>query len=95
MPERQRERIVNSRAAIAEYQRTLAGYLWEVAGIDNLAIAPFYLLATEGKTYWDRDYLWHMETLATLAEADKLFRCTAHRVVDMLDEQATQAATAW
>jgi len=90
-----RAQASSSLAALARYQQTLAGYLWEVAEIDKIAIAPFHLLATEGKTYFDRDHLWHLETLSALAEADSLFRRTKFRAVDVLDEQAMQAATAW
>jgi len=90
-----RTQASSSLAAITRYQQTLAGYLWEVVDIDKIAIAPFHLLATEGKNYFERDHLWHLETLATLPEADSLFRRTKYRVVDVLDEQAMQAATEW
>jgi protein phosphatase len=90
-----RAQASSSLAAIAQYQKTITGYLWEVAGIDKISIAPFHLLATEGKTYFDRDHLWHLETLAALAEADSLFRRTKYQVVDVLDEKAMQAATDW
>jgi protein phosphatase len=89
------EQIATSRSAIARYQQTIAGYLWEVAEIDKIALAPFHLLATEGKTYFDRDHLWHLETLSALAGADSLFRRTAFRVVDVLDEKAMGAAADW
>jgi protein phosphatase len=85
----------SSLATIARYQQTIAGYLWEVADIDKIAFAPFHLLATEGKTYFDREHLWHLETLAALAESDSLFRRTKYQVVDVLDEKAMQAATDW
>jgi protein phosphatase len=90
-----REQAGASLASIALYQQTIAGYLWEVAEIDKIAIAPFHLLATEGKTYFDRDHLWHLETLAALADADSLFRRTKFQVVDVLDEKVMQAATGW
>jgi protein phosphatase len=87
--------VGGSLAAIASYQQTIAGYLWEVADIDKIATAPFHLLATEGKTYFDRDHLWHLETLSALADADSLFRRTNYRAVDVLDEQTMRAATHW
>jgi protein phosphatase len=90
-----REQAGASLASIARYQQTIAGYLWEVAEIDKIAIAPFHLLATEGKTYFDRDHLWHLETLAVMADADSLFRRTKYQVVDVLDEKVMQAATDW
>ncbi len=85
----------SSLAAIARYQQTIAGYLWEAAEIDKIAFAPFHLLATEGKIYFDRDHLWHLETLSALADADELFRRTKHQVIDVLDKKALQAATDW
>lgn len=90
-----RGQVDASLASIARYQQTIAGYLWEVADIDKIAIAPFHLLATEGKTFFDRDHLWHLETLSALAEADSLFRRTKFQVVDVLDEKAMHAATDW
>jgi protein phosphatase len=90
-----RTQVSSSLAGLARYQQTIAGYLWDVAEIDKIAIAPFQLLATEGKTYFDRDHLWHLETLSALAEADSLFRRTKFRDVDVLDEQAMQSATDW
>jgi protein phosphatase len=90
-----RDQVAASQEAIARYRKTIAGYLWEVAEIDKIAMAPFHLLATEGKTYFDRDHLWHLETLSALAEADALFRRTQYRVVDVLDEQAMREATEW
>jgi polynucleotide kinase-phosphatase len=90
-----RARASSSLSEIARYQQTIAGYLWEVADIDTIAIAPFHLLATEGETYFDREHLWHLETLSALADADGLFRRTKFQVADVLDEKAMQTATDW
>ena len=64
--------------------------------LDDLKLAPFHLLATEGRTYFDRDHAWHMETLRTLALADPgLLRATPYRVVPLADAAETDAAIQW
>src|SRR5262249_6248146 len=57
---------------------------------------PFHLLATEGRVHVDRDHVWHMETLARLADADpSLFVATSFRVVDVTDAADEASSTAW
>ena len=64
--------------------------------LDDLKLAPFHLLATEGKTYFDRDHAWHMETLRTLALADPgLLRATPYRVVPLQNPAEVEAAIQW
>ncbi len=60
-----------------------------------MRVAPFHLLASEGKTYLDRPHTWHMEELARLAAGDPLFLATAYREVALDDPDACAAATDW
>jgi protein phosphatase len=77
---------------IAAYRR----YCWSVQSLDDLKLAPFHLLASEGRVYFDRDHLWHMETLAALCAADpQLLLATKHRRVDLVDAVSQQDAIAW
>ena len=39
-------------------------YCWPVDSLTDLKLAPFHLLATEGRVHADKDHAWHMETLA-------------------------------
>ena len=39
-------------------------YCWPVEPLDDLKLAPFHLLATEGHVHTDKNHVWHMETLA-------------------------------
>ena len=39
--------------------------------LDGVKLAPFHLLASEGRVHTDRDHVWHMDTLARLAAADR------------------------
>ncbi|MCW3051515.1 MAG: putative phosphatase, partial [Chthonomonadales bacterium] len=72
-----------------------AHYCWEVQGLQGIKIAPFHLLATEGKTYFDQDHLWHMQALARLAEQSDLLMATDYLLVNTGDEESVAAGTRW
>ena len=91
MLERQRERAVRAGRYVEAYGR----YCWPVKSIDDLRLAPFHLLASEGKVHVDKDHLWHMRTLAKLAEAGGPLMATAHRVVDVSDPASVEEGVAW
>ena len=89
-------RTTARREAATDYAAAYRRYCWPVQSLDDLKLAPFHLLATEGRTYFDRDHAWHMETLRALALADPgLLRATPYRVVDLADPAAVEAATQW
>jgi protein phosphatase len=70
-------------------------YCWPVNGLDGVRIAPFHLLASEGKVHSDASHVWHMTALARLAEHDALFQATRTMLVDF-DTTATKAeAISW
>ena len=45
-------------------------YCWPVHSLDDLKLAPFHLLATEGTVHTDQNHVWHMETLAAICRQD-------------------------
>jgi len=69
-------------------------YCWPVAGIDDLRLAPFHLLASEGGVHVDRAHDWHLEHLARLAGGGVVV-ATAHRRVDLGDAASEAAAIDW
>jgi protein phosphatase len=85
------------RAPLADrFTAAYRAYCWPVNSLDDLKLAPFHLLATEGKTYFDREHLWHMETLATLCAADpRLLLATRHQKVDLVDRASQHSAIDW
>ncbi len=92
LAERMRTRLVLADQYIEAYRR----YAWPVASLDDLRLAPFHLLASEGNVHADRDHVWHMETLAKVCRADDaLLLTTPYRVVDVTDAAAVAAGTAW
>jgi protein phosphatase len=89
-------RTTAHRQAAADYADAYRRYCWPVHSLDDLKLAPFHLLATEGKTYFNRDHAWHMETLRTLALADPgLLRATPYRVVPLGDPSEVESAIQW
>ncbi|WP_170170317.1 polynucleotide kinase-phosphatase [Hymenobacter perfusus] len=82
--------------AARHYAEAYRRYCWPVESLADLRLAPFHLLATEGRTYFDKDHAWHMETLRALCLADEgLLRATPYRVVHLQDIADVEAATQW
>jgi protein phosphatase len=89
--ERTRARAEAARRFVDAYRR----YCWPVRALDDLKLAPFHLLASEGVVHLDKDHLWHMQTLAELCSTDTLLHPTAHLVVDTTDRESEHAGVAW
>jgi protein phosphatase len=82
--------------ALIKYRDEYRRYCWPVASINDLKLAPFHLLASEGKVHSDKPHTWHMETLAGLCAADEqLLLATPWKRVDLNDAESCEAATAW
>jgi protein phosphatase len=47
----------HGRRYIAAYRR----YCWPVSGVEDLRLAPFHLLASEGAVHSDKSHDWHMQ----------------------------------
>jgi protein phosphatase len=97
-----RDRTRERRQLLDRYVAAYRRYCWPVQGLSDLRLAPFHLLASEGRVHTDRDHLWHMQLLARLVAADAssedgagVLCATPHRVVALGDAAAVQQATAW
>jgi protein phosphatase len=89
--ERARTRASDAGRFVEAYRR----YCWPVGSVDDLKLAPFHLLASEGAVHVAADHLWHMRTLTELCAADGLLHPTAHLVVDTTDADSERRGTAW
>ncbi|HWS99715.1 MAG TPA: polynucleotide kinase-phosphatase [Pyrinomonadaceae bacterium] len=90
---RYRQRAV----AAEQYTEAYRRYCWPVHSVDDLRLAPFHLLATEGRVHTDRDHVWHMETLRRLCQAGDapLLFATSYMVVDLTDQESLKAGVTW
>ncbi|MDE0425123.1 MAG: polynucleotide kinase-phosphatase [Candidatus Poribacteria bacterium] len=84
--------------AVTEYIKAYQQYCWSVESITDLKLAPFHLLATEGRTYFDKDHLWHTQMLTKLCQSseDDVLFATRYGVVDLTDDTSqTEAIRQW
>lgn len=82
--------------AVASYVEAYRRYCWPVLGLDDLKIAPFHILASEGAVHDDQDHLWHLSLARRLAEVEpRLFLATQHVAVDLADPASEARAIAW
>jgi len=90
------ERTSARATAIGRYIDAYRRYCWDVASLTDLKLAPFHLLATEGRVHVDKDHAWHMGLFADLCAADPgLLRATHWRAVDLADPTSESDAIVW
>lgn len=83
-------------AMVGQYVAAYRHYCWPVNSLDDLKLAPFHLLATEGAVHVDKDHEWHMQTIALMCGADNgLLLATPYRAVDVTDPASEGAAVDW
>ncbi|RVC78333.1 polynucleotide kinase-phosphatase [Mesorhizobium sp. M4A.F.Ca.ET.022.05.2.1] len=82
-------------ARAAKYATAWAPYVWLVTGIDDLKVAPFHLLASEGHVWFDKDHVWHMTLAARLTADDGVVTGTRWRTLDLADANACAETIAW
>jgi protein phosphatase len=70
-------------------------YCWSVAGVEDLRLAPFHLMAAEGFSPASRDHQWHMDSLNALSREETTLIATSYRLVDLEDETSRQDAISW
>jgi protein phosphatase len=89
---RHQQRQAMTRRYVEAYQR----YCWAVTSVNDLKLAPFHLLATEGHVHVDKHHVWHMTALAKVCAADAgVLLATPYRVVDVTDEASQAEGIRW
>jgi len=82
--------------AVNLYVDSYRRYCWKVQSVNDLKLAPFHILATEGQVHIQHDHVWHMEKIAEICKAgDGLLVTTPHKQVDVADVASVQEATRW
>jgi protein phosphatase len=81
---------------VGRYVDAYRHYCWPVRGVEDIKLAPFHILASEGAAHADKTHVWHMETLAELCKADpELLLATPFRAVKLGDNAAVADITRW
>ncbi|MGD9645161.1 MAG: polynucleotide kinase-phosphatase [Pirellulales bacterium] len=82
----------NIQKFVAAYRQ----YCWTVDSDDDLKLAPFHLLATEGRVHADKNHVWHMDTLARVCQADtRMMLATPYQVIDVTDAESQARGIEW
>jgi protein phosphatase len=97
------DRHRDRQAMAQQYVRAYQHYCWPVNDVNDLKLAPFHVLATEGKAHVDKPHDWHMETIRRICEAshavdhgyEHLLLATPYRIVDVTDPASQAAGIQW
>ena len=88
------DRTARRTASAEAFREVYAAYCSPVDGLDGITLAPFQVLAAEGRTLaLTEPHPWHLEQLATVA--DDLVTPTRHRFVDLSSADDRATATDW
>ena len=55
-----------------KYIQAYRQYCWSVNDINDLKLAPFHILATEGQIHTNKPHSWHMEQIVNFCQKDTL-----------------------
>ncbi len=89
---RHESKLESAKLFVEAYRR----YCWPVATVADYKLAPFHLLASEGRVHTNKNHDWHMQTLAELCQGDgELLLATPFQIVSLDDEASVAAATQW
>ncbi|MBI3415555.1 MAG: polynucleotide kinase-phosphatase [Verrucomicrobia bacterium] len=81
------------RQMVSDYIEAYRRYCWPVNSVNDLKLAPFHLLASEGKVHADKPNDWHMQTLARLAGG--IIIATPFRVIDVTNPESEAEGIRW
>lgn len=89
------ERYSSRQTMMAQYIAAYQQYCWPVQSLNDLKLAPFHLLASEGAVHVNKDHRWHMDMLGRLATTDGLIQATSYEIIDLTDADSFAAGVQW
>ena len=90
------ERYRTKQDDIDRYIKAYREYCWTVKSIDDFRIAPFHILAVEGRVFSQEKHIWHMENIRKyITGVDEVFMETPYICVDTDNEESVQAGVDW
>jgi protein phosphatase len=85
-------RAANADRFTAAYRR----YVWPTEGLTGVKLAPFQVLASEGRSWAEHDHNWHLAIADRLvAAAPDLIHPTKRMLVDTTDPESVAAGVRW
>ena len=90
------EKFENKKDSIEKYIKAYGEYCWDVKSVDDFRIAPFHILACESKVFYDKEHLWHMETIRKyMTGIDDIFVGTPYIYVDTENDESIEKGVQW
>ena len=89
------DRLVGRVANVNAYADAYGRYCWTTDGLDGLKVAPFHVLAVEGRTLLDRDHHYHIGACARLAAVTPRFHATDTLTVQLGDPESRAHGVRW
>ena len=90
------ERFRTRKDDIQNYIKAYREYCWTVKSIDDYRIAPFHILAVEGRVFSQEKHIWHMENIRKyMTGIDPVYMETPYLCVDTENETSVQAGIDW
>jgi protein phosphatase len=81
---------------VERFASAYRNYCWPVESLRDIRVAPFHVMATEGRVHVDKDHVWHMNTISSFVPEDNaLLMRTPFHVVDLANPATEAVATAW
>ena len=95
--------LLTRREMVKDYVAAYRRYCWPVGDLNDLKLAPFHLLATEGSVHVDKPHQWHMQSIKRLDDAshtiydgyDDLLIATPYRIVDLMNPESEAEGIRW
>lgn len=79
-----------------KYIAAYRNYTRDTSGIEGMVFAPFHILASENKTFFDKQHTWHLDEIGRFCKHNaKHLMVTPHILVDLTDEVSREAAIDW
>jgi protein phosphatase len=84
------------REATGRYVEAYRRYSWPVRSVEDVRLAPFHLLASEGGVHLDRDHEWHLEAVGRLCREDEgVLLETSHLTAETADPGDEEKVVRW
>jgi protein phosphatase len=82
---------------LVQYVEAYQRYCWPVHRVEDLRVALFHILATEGAVHVDKTHQWHLDTIGRIvaASAGPCLQLTAFHILDLTDTAAETAMLGW
>lgn len=90
------QRTTNRALALQDYTNAYRRYCRDVTDINDYRIAPFHILATEGRTWFNTNHMAQMAAIKKyMTGIDDVFIATDHMLINLLDTESVNAGVKW